>query len=109
MKRPERKRQQRHRRTQPPPGVDLAEIAEEVRYIGSPEHKLTPSFAGHPPDQTLPSVTRLWRINETWLSHGFATHCARDIAEDLGKVDFLATFGGEPAKKHMRLGLRTIW
>jgi hypothetical protein len=30
----------------PPVGVNLEEVAERVRYIGSPEHKDAPSFAG---------------------------------------------------------------
>ncbi len=32
----------------PPDGVDLRAVAERVRYVGSPEHKDTPSFAGSP-------------------------------------------------------------
>ncbi len=32
----------------PPEGVDLQEIARIVRYVGSPEHKTFPSFAGQP-------------------------------------------------------------
>jgi len=32
----------------PPPGVDVAEAANCSRYVGSPEHKDAPSFAGHP-------------------------------------------------------------
>jgi len=31
-----------------PPGVDLPRLAERARYIGSPEHKDAPSFAGQP-------------------------------------------------------------
>jgi len=31
-----------------PAGIVLSEIAEQVRYVGSPEHKDTPSFAGSP-------------------------------------------------------------
>ena len=30
------------------PGVDLDSLAERVRYVGSPEHKDFPSFAGPP-------------------------------------------------------------
>lgn len=48
MKRPSRKRARLHRKTTPPPGIDLTAIAEEVKYVGSPEHKATPSFAGRP-------------------------------------------------------------
>lgn len=31
-----------------PDGVDLADVASRVRYVGSVEHKRYPSFAGHP-------------------------------------------------------------
>ena len=31
---------------QPPPGIDLAEVAASCRYVGSPYHKDVPSFAG---------------------------------------------------------------
>jgi hypothetical protein len=32
----------------PPPDVDLALVARNSRYLGSPEHKDAPSFAGQP-------------------------------------------------------------
>ncbi|MGE4557186.1 MAG: hypothetical protein AB7D07_10210 [Desulfovibrionaceae bacterium] len=32
----------------PPAGVDLRAIADKAKYVGSAEHKDTPSFAGHP-------------------------------------------------------------
>lgn len=32
----------------PPPGVDLADVANKSSYVGSPEHKDAPSFAGQP-------------------------------------------------------------
>jgi len=31
-----------------PPGVNLREVSAQVRYVGSSEHKDTPSFAGEP-------------------------------------------------------------
>jgi hypothetical protein len=34
--------------TLPPPGISLARIARRVSYVGSPEHKDHPSFAGRP-------------------------------------------------------------
>jgi len=34
--------------TDVPSGVDLVSVAERARYVGSPEHKDMPSFAGHP-------------------------------------------------------------
>ena len=37
------------RRVQPPPdGIDLAQVAESCRYVGSPYHKDVPGFAGVP-------------------------------------------------------------
>ena len=32
----------------PPPGFDLGQVADEVEYVGSVEHKRYPSFAGQP-------------------------------------------------------------
>jgi hypothetical protein len=77
VKRPERKRDQVRRQFGGvPEGVDLDAIAAAVRYVGSPEHKNTPSFAGPPlwkrrprADSSLcdPSLAnRLQEINE-WL------------------------------------------
>ena len=44
-----RRRRPRHRAIiSPPPGTDLLDLASRVRYVGSPEHKGTPSFAGWP-------------------------------------------------------------
>lgn len=33
---------------EPPAGTDLAKLAERAVYVGSPEHKSAPSFAGPP-------------------------------------------------------------
>ena len=72
MKRPDRKRAQRHQKTVPPQGVDLAAVADEVRYVGSPEHKTTPSFAGHPAprsDASLcdPDLANQRDLVQSWL------------------------------------------
>jgi hypothetical protein len=32
----------------PPPGTDLDQVARRATYVGSPEHKDMPSFAGQP-------------------------------------------------------------
>ena len=48
MRSPKRKRPRRRMPMDAPSGIDLAEVAKKVRYIGSPEHKDMPSFAGHP-------------------------------------------------------------
>lgn len=40
----------------PSPDLDLKAVAEDVRYVGSPEHKTAPSFAGPPsprPDASI--------------------------------------------------------
>lgn len=48
MRAPRRRRPHRTDRSTPPPGIDLEETARRVRYVGSPEHKSYPSFAGGP-------------------------------------------------------------
>jgi hypothetical protein len=48
MKAPNRRRPPRRGQCLPPEGVTLAAIAETATYVGSPEHKDTPSFAGSP-------------------------------------------------------------
>ncbi len=72
MQRPHRKRVQRHQRTEPPEGVDLAVVADEVPYVGSPEQKITPSFAGHPAprsDASIcdPSLANQRELVQSWL------------------------------------------
>lgn len=47
MKAPARKRR-RPREIGKPVGVDLNAVAKRAKYVGSPEHKDTPSFAGPP-------------------------------------------------------------
>ena len=47
MRSPRRKRP-RLRVIQVPPGTDLEDLARRAVYIGSPEHKDVPSFAGQP-------------------------------------------------------------
>lgn len=48
MRSPSRKRPMGHEIVDAPVGVDLHELAQRVRYIGSSEHKAFPSFAGPP-------------------------------------------------------------
>ena len=56
----------------PPEGCDLHAVAENARYVGSPEHKDAPSFAGHPRPRADATICdrsfadRLPEINE-WL------------------------------------------
>ena len=47
MRAPNRRRGPR-RRIFVPPGTDLDQLADQVKYVGSPEHKDFPSFAGQP-------------------------------------------------------------
>ncbi len=48
MRATKRKRPQRRTKAQPPLGIDLFDIASKITYVGSVEHKSTPSFAGQP-------------------------------------------------------------
>jgi len=45
---PKRRRQRPRTVVRPPPGLALEDVAQDVRYSGSPEHKDRPSFAGQP-------------------------------------------------------------
>jgi hypothetical protein len=48
MRAPKRKRPLLRKIGPPPEEVDRAQVAEKARYVGSPEHKDAPSFAGDP-------------------------------------------------------------
>jgi hypothetical protein len=48
MRTPGHRRPPRGRFTAPPPGVSLVDLAVRATYVGSPEHKTYPSFAGPP-------------------------------------------------------------
>jgi hypothetical protein len=55
MRSPSRKNP-KGREVNPPEGVDLDRLADDVQYVGSPEHKRSPSFAGPPsprPDASI--------------------------------------------------------
>jgi hypothetical protein len=58
----------------PPPGVDLSVLAERVKYVGSPEHKAYPSFAGPPKpraEATLCDPTLNDQVELTgWIASG---------------------------------------
>lgn len=56
------------RRIGTPPGRNLDAAASEAMYIGSPEHKDIPSFAGHPKHRADASI------------------CDRSLAEDQQRV-----------------------
>ena len=62
----------------PPPGVDLASVAESCRYVGSPYHKDVPSFAGPPsrrPDASIcpRSLANCQQVVESWLREAIQT------------------------------------
>lgn len=48
MRASKRRRPMRREQAEPPPHVDLTEIAGRASYIGSPEHKDRPYFGGQP-------------------------------------------------------------
>lgn len=55
----------------PPPGVDLAQVAERCQYVGSPYHKNAPGFSGeqprHRPDASICPQHLGHDIVESWL------------------------------------------
>jgi hypothetical protein len=67
MRAPQRKRPLR-RHIDGPGAKNVAEIAERATYIGSPEHKDTPSFAGQPRPRADASI------------------CDRELTEDRERV-----------------------
>jgi hypothetical protein len=48
MRAPRRRRPLNRAIAPPPDGVNINEVAALAKYVGSPEHKDTPSFAGQP-------------------------------------------------------------
>jgi len=71
-KRPDRNRHRPRKLALPPDDVDLAAIAEQVEYIGSPEHKSAPSFAGSPrprADATLCDISLQRGEITEWLKN----------------------------------------
>lgn len=73
MRATKRKRPLTRQIVEPPAGVNLKELARRANYVGSPEHKSSPSFAGQPKprgdaslcdrslNQAQPKVTRWLR------------------------------------------------
>ena len=79
MARPRRQRDNpKARRIRPPPeGVDLATLAPRCRYVGSPHHKDTVSFAGQPrprPDASIcpRRLANRRSLVENWLQTAVA-------------------------------------
>ena len=55
-----RRRRPRRRDLHVPPDVDLEYLAQQVRYVGSPEHKDFPSFGHQPKPRTDASLCPRW-------------------------------------------------
>lgn len=56
MQSPGRKRPLRRARAEVVPGTDLDALASRATYVGSPEHKSSPSFAGHPKPRSTAAI-----------------------------------------------------
>ena len=69
MRSPQRRRPRTREIVRPPDGTALSELAEQVRYVGSPEHKDAASFAGAP------------------RPRADASCCPRGVANDRSAVD----------------------
>lgn len=77
---PQRKRPQARVIQPPPEGIDASGLASRVTYVGSPEHKTGPSFAGVPRprgDATKCDTALNGRLGEIqqWLRHAFEVQC----------------------------------
>ena len=82
-----RKAPKRNRIGPIPEGCDLEETAKKVRYVGSPEHKDVPSFAGHPrprADATICDRSFIDRLPEIqdWLEKAIR---AGNVGDFLGE------------------------
>ena len=80
MRAPKRKRPQLRTILPPPDDVDTAGLADRVTYVGSPEHKTAPSFAGTPrprADATLCDSNLMSRLQDIqqWLRKAFVSRC----------------------------------
>jgi hypothetical protein len=83
------------RRIAGPIGQDLNALASEAKYIGSPEHKDTPSFAGHPRPR-----------------RGDASICDRSLATDRERVQewLMTAIRRGTVSEHMESGFpRYVW
>lgn len=74
MRSPSLKRPRRRRIEPLPPLVDLSALAAESTYVGSPEHKDVPGYAGHPKLRSDASccprhLSREKTIPQNWLRH----------------------------------------
>ena len=77
---PQRKRPQRRIIQPPPAGIDVSVLASRVSYVGSPEHKTRPSFAGMPrprADATKcdTELNDCLKEIQQWLRRAFKVQC----------------------------------
>lgn len=68
------------RRIAPVEGVDYQALAERVSYEGSPEHKRTPSYAGHPRPKANGSICPITlsadrSVPDGWLKEAVRRRC----------------------------------
>lgn len=80
LRAPHRKRPSLRVIQPPPEGVNVSELASHVTYVGSPEHKTAPSFAGHPrprADATKCDASLGDRIGDIqrWLRRAVEVQC----------------------------------
>jgi hypothetical protein len=80
LRAPQRKRPPPRTIQPPPEGIDVSKLPSRVTYVGSPEHKTGPSFAGSPrprADATKCDSALSGRLNEIqqWLRRAFEVHC----------------------------------
>ncbi len=66
-----RRRRPRRREIHAPPGADLDRVASSAAYVGSPEHKDVPSFAGQP------------------RPRAHASRCPREVADPADILEWL--------------------
>jgi len=80
MRAPRRKRPLPRTIAPPPDGANIDDIASRVSYVGSPEHKSGPSFAGQPKPRADATICdsslngRQADIN-VWLRNGIELQC----------------------------------
>ena len=60
------RRRPRPRTQDVPPDTDLGALAERARYIGSPEHKDMPTFAGQPRPRAMRRSAREITMTSIW-------------------------------------------
>ena len=84
MRAPNRKCPHPRKIERPPEAVDLSALASRATYVGSPEHKRAPSFAGHPrprADATICDPDLKLAQIQKWLQRAFELGCLGSLWE----------------------------